>query len=155
MVVYKDRDMLVNQEKVYKRGIYAINPDTLEKYGWMEKSLSLSDIKDNEELFQYASDYVLKGQWANMTLEITAFDLSMMGVNVDDFSLYTSINVNSKPHGVDRLFPLTKMSIPLQNPESTTFNLGDSTEKSLTESTTSSNQKITEKLQQQPKMNRC
>lgn len=149
----KDRDMLVNQEKVYKRGIYAINPDALEKYGWMEKSLSLSDIKDNEELFQYASDYVLKGQWANMTLEITAFDLSMMGVNVDDFSLYTSINVNSKPHGVDRLFPLTKMSIPLQNPESTTFNLGDSTEKSLTETTTSSNQKITEKLQQQPKMN--
>lgn len=148
-----DVDIIANQEKVYKRGIYTINPDALAKYGWIEKVLNLNDISDKEELLQYSNDYVMNGQWSDMTIEVTACDLADLGANVDNFELYTSISIISEPHGLDRFFPLTKMTIDLQHPESNQYKLGNYIESSLTESSNSANQEILEKLKAQPQVN--
>lgn len=66
-------------------------------------------------------------------------------------NLMDMIRVVSEPHGVDDLFPVTKMTIPLDKPEETKYTLGYSTSKSLVQSSNNTNSELFEKLKETPK----
>lgn len=51
----------------------------------------------------------------------------------DIIRLNENIRVVSPPHGLDKLFPVTKMEIPLDKPEDTKYTLNEVTKNSLTE----------------------
>lgn len=137
-------------EGKFKDGIYMINPYMVSEYGWIEKSASWDDVEDSETLMLYSFAYLFREQWDNLTINITAFDLRMLGVSasqISRFNLYQRAYITSKPHGIDLLaLPINELSIPLLNPESTTFSLGYSTETSFTEASNKANTDILTQL---------
>lgn len=135
-------------EGKFKDGVYLINPYMVSEYGWIEKSASWDDISDSESLMLYAFAYLFREQWNNLTINVTAFDLRMLGVqNLAGFQLYQKAYVTSRPHGINNLaLPINELSIPLLNPESTTFQLGYEETSSFTEASNQANGDLIKQL---------
>lgn len=114
----------VTIEEVNDGSPYLANLDTLETYGRIEKTIQYSEIEDPEELMAAAALYLTSQQFDKMVIEINAVDLGYLNVNAGNINLSENVRVISKPHGLDRFFPVTKISIPLDNPANTTFTMG-------------------------------
>lgn len=107
---------------------YVVNQSAVTKYGWIEKHLEYKDIDDPDALCAAAKTYLESGQFDEMTIEISAVDLGCLGVDYESIRLLDKVRVISDPHGMDRLFPVTKLEIPLNRPENQKFSLGYSSE---------------------------
>lgn len=107
---------------------YVVNQSAVTKYGWIEKHLEYKDIDDPDALCAAAKTYLESGQFDEMTIEISAVDLGCLGVDYESIRLLDKVRVISDPHGMDRLFPVTKLEIPLDRPEDQKFSLGYSSE---------------------------
>lgn len=90
-------------------------------------------------------------QFDNMELEVSALDLHYLNANVEAVKLLDEIRVISRPHGLDRVFPVTKLEIPLDSPENTQFTLGDTVQTSLTSVNNQISAAILEKIDGLPK----
>ena len=127
----------VNDGSIY---VYLTNddfetpPDTLplNEFGWIEAVHDWEDVYEPTNLLRKAKQYLKDVQFDNMQLEVNALDLRYAGLEYDEINLNDTIRVVSDPHGLDRLFPVTKLDIPLDAPESTVFTLGTNVKVSLT-----------------------
>lgn len=107
--------------------------DPLEKYGYVEKTLTLDDIEDPQTLLEQAQAYLNNYQFDKMELEINAVDMVNLGIDTTTLEINQDVRVISPPHGVDRLFPIDKIEIDLSNPANTTYSLNSETSQGLTE----------------------
>ena len=112
--------------------LYLENSETVATFGRIEKVIKFSDIDDEVDLHDAALDYLNNVQFDNMTLECNAVDLSYLDVNIEELHLSEQVRVISRIHGLDRFFPITKISIPIDNPANTTFTMGNVVTNSLT-----------------------
>ncbi|MBO4735809.1 MAG: hypothetical protein J5614_05365, partial [Paludibacteraceae bacterium] len=119
---------------------YVIHQEMVTKYGWIEKQLNLSDMEDDDELYSYAKTYLESGQFDKMVIEVTALDLTALGVNVDELKMTDLVEVVSSPHGLDTLFPITKMEIPLNSPAEQKYTFGWETDQSISNTASVNNQ---------------
>lgn len=135
----------------HKKGSpYVSNPSTLAKYGWIEKRLNLEEVTDAQTLYNAAKKYLQDGQFEEMSLEVTAIDLNSLGALVDNINLYDNVRVISEPHGLDRVFPVTEIDIPLDDPAGQTFTLGVKQEVSLSEASSSVDEKLAKQIATAP-----
>jgi hypothetical protein len=118
---------------------YVTDQEMLTKYGWYEKQLSLSEVEDADTLYATAKAYLQSGQFDEMTIEVSAYDLTLLGANVDTIKMHDLIEVSSVPHGLDKLFPVSKMEIPLNNIAEQKYTFGWATEQSLSSTASNSN----------------
>lgn len=109
---------------------YVINQPAVTKYGWIEKHLDFNGIETDDALYYAAKNYLESGQFDEMTIEISAVDLGAIGVDSETIYLLDYVRVISEPHGMNRLFPVTKVDIPLDDPAGQTFTLGYTTRES-------------------------
>jgi hypothetical protein len=70
--------------------------------------------------------------------------------NFDPIKFLSRIRVRSTPHGLNKIFPVTKMSIPLDDPGSTTYNLGSKTTQSLTNHSAEINSQLLKQISDIP-----
>lgn len=112
-------------ESVNDGSIYVTSEDAVAEYGWIEKVVSWDNVTTPSILLSKAKKYLSEIQFDNMTLELSAVDLHYLDVNIESVSLLDEIRVISKPHGLDRLFPVTRLEIPLDRPENAIYELGD------------------------------
>lgn len=104
-------------------------------YGWIEKTVSWDDVTEPSNLLRKAQEYLAEQQFENMVLEVKGIDLHLLHADVEKIKLLDEIRVLSTPHGLDRRFPVTKLTIPLDHPAQATFTLGTNVKTSLTQST--------------------
>lgn len=109
-----------------------INLEAVKKFGYITKTITWDDVTTPEMLLYKANKYIADYQWDSMTLEVSAVDMHWTDADVEQFKLGDKIKVHSSLHGLDRYFPLSKMSIQLNNLSSSKFTLGTVTNKSLT-----------------------
>lgn len=76
-------------------------------------------------------EYLEDAQWSNLVISASAIDLGLMEEDVEQFRLLDMIRVVSEPHGIDRLFLLSKLDINLDHPAETKITLGKDTKLSL------------------------
>ena len=76
-------------------------------------------------------EYLEDAQWSNLVISASAIDLGLMEEDVEQFRLLDMIRVVSEPHGIDRLFLLSKLDINLDHPADTRITLGKETKLSL------------------------
>lgn len=133
-----------------KGSVYIVNQEMVSKYGWIEKQLSLSDIEDKNELYKTAKTYLQDGQFDEMTIEISAIDLSIMGIDVAAINLLDKVRVISEPHDLDKLFPVTKLEIPLNKPSEQKFTIGTNTQQNLTSVNNDINEQLLAKITATP-----
>ena len=101
-------------------------------YGNIEKVVDWSDIESPSVLLSTAKKWLKDKQFADMQLEVGAMDLHYAGGQYQVIELGNTVRVLSQPHGMDRIFPVTKMEIKLDTPEDTLFTLGATASVSMT-----------------------
>ena len=144
-------DAYLTVESVNNGSIYVQSDEAVAEYGWIEKTVTWDDISDAAILLEKAKTYLSDLQFDNMELEISAVDLHYLDTNVEAVKLLDEIRVISRPHGLDRMFPVTKLEIPLDSPESTQFKMGDTVKTSLTSANNQTNATILHKIEKLPK----
>lgn len=119
--------------------IYVPSQDAVDQFGWIEKVVHWDDITIASNLLRKARAYLTDNQFENMQLEVSAMDLHYLNtdnsyapVNYEYIKLLDRVRVISEPHGLDRYFPVTKLTIPLANPENAVYFLGTTVKQSLT-----------------------
>lgn len=125
-------DAYLTVESVNEGSLYVQSSEAVKTYGWIEKTVTWDSVSDPEALLEKAKAYLADLQFDNMELEVSALDLHYLNANVEAVKLLDEIRVISRPHGLDRVFPVTKLEIPLDSPENTRFTLGDTVQTSLT-----------------------
>ena len=82
-----------------------------------------------------------------MVLELTAADLSMLDSSIESFELGDTVPVYSKPHGMDRTFPVQKLEFHLLDPSQDKLELGSTMKLSYTDQNKGNIQHINEQLE--------
>lgn len=111
-------------ESVNNGSMYYKNDEMVATYGWIEQVVHWDDEENPELLLKKAKEYLEDVQYDVMTLEVKAVDLSYLDVDYSQMKLSQRVRVISEPHNLDKYFPITKISIPLDNPANTSFTLG-------------------------------
>lgn len=101
-------------------------------YGNIERVVDWSDIESASVLYRTAKAWLKDKQFADMQLEVSAMDLHYAGGQYQVIELGNTVRVLSQPHGMDRVFPVTKMEVKLDTPEDTLFTLGKTSSVSMT-----------------------
>lgn len=125
---------------------YIESPSAIAKYGRICKVVTYDDIHTSSLLKTEGQEYLDHQQFEDLQLEISAVDLSILDVNVDDFRLLDRIRVQSDYHDMDEVFPLTSMRLHLLQPDQNLYHLGGKPA-SFTSSTSSAQVSITQKVQ--------
>lgn len=122
-------------ESVNDGSIFVVNDELVARYGYIVKVVDWEDVTKPENLLKKAKQYLVDTQYEEMVLEISAADLSYMLGESYDIDLLDKVRCVSRPHGMDKYFPVTKLSIALDDPANATITLGDTVKSSLTSST--------------------
>lgn len=105
---------------------YVTSEEAIAKYGWIEKVVEWDDVTIPKNLLRKAQDYLSSVQFENMVIEANAFDLSYLRKNDDPIQLLDEVRCISPPHGMDRIFPVTEIDLPLDDPGGATYTFGES-----------------------------
>ncbi len=103
---------------------YIYDADAVAEYGWIWESQKFDDVTDPEVLLAKARVYLDNAVSIPETIELSAVDLSTIGVDVDSLHLGYWTDIISKPHRLNTRFLLSKMTIGLANPAKTSIVLG-------------------------------
>lgn len=144
-------DAYLTVESINQGSRYVQSTEAVAAYGWIEKTVNWDNVTDPNLLLEKAKAYLADLQFDNMELELSALDLHYLDADVEAVKLLDEIRVISRPHGLDRLFPVTKLEIPLDSPEKTQFKLGDTVKINLTSVNNQINAAILEKIEGLPK----
>ena len=125
-----------------------LSQDIIDTYGWIEGVVHFDDIDDANELYYLGKRYLEDIQYDTMEINLTALDLLYLNPDIEDVKLGDMIRVVSTPHGINHDFAVTKLDISLDQPQNTTFQLGDNVKTSLTSATNRANAEILEKLRE-------
>lgn len=124
-----DLDAVVTIESVNQGSIeLRASNDIIDRYGLIRKKVEWNDIEEPANLLDLAQDYFAKQQFDKMTMEVELYDLSLLMTGAEkaenELHLMGTVRCVSKPHGLDRYFPVTEISYDLNNPGNTKYTLG-------------------------------
>lgn len=109
-----------------------INQDLKNKYGYIEKMIDFSEIEEPQALLEAAQLYFSTFQYDDVSIEVSAFDMSYLrfgnqtDIAYSPFRVLDKVHCVSKPHGLDRDFPITKIVTDLLNPAGGAITLNSS-----------------------------
>lgn len=125
---------------------YLVNSEAVSMFGWIEHVEHFDGITVPANLKAKGQAMLNSIHYEEMVLEISAVDLHDLNINTEAIKLLDKIRVISEPHGLDAYFPVTKISIPLDNPADKKFTLGVKSTESLTDTQTSEMKAVTSKI---------
>ena len=103
---------------------YIENVEAIAQYGRIWGTQTFGDITDPSRLLETAGEYLKEVSTLPESIEISAVDLSLIDVSVDEFRLGYWTNVSSAPHGIEQRFLLTRREINLLDPTQGSITLG-------------------------------
>lgn len=112
---------------------YLENADAIELFGRIAKMVEWSDVTVATNLKNKAQTLLDNSVMLSHSIDLTAADIGSINANIECFRVGTKVKVVSKPHGINELFLVNKLSIDLLNPSNNKIQLG-ATYKSFTES---------------------
>lgn len=115
--------------------IFVTNKPAVENYGFICAVVDWDNVDVPNNLLTKAKKYLQELQWNKLTLEVSVLDLHYLNVSEPTFKLLQQVRCISEPHGMDAVFPITRMEIDLTNPANTTFSLGTEVTPTLTSAT--------------------
>ena len=103
---------------------FVLDSDAIAQFGTIVKSVIFEDVTDAESLKAMGQAHLADSvnQWE--TIDLTAADLATVDKDITSFHLGTQVRAESKPHGLDQLFLVSKLSIKLLDPGANKMVLG-------------------------------
>lgn len=97
----------------------------IEQYGIIEGYQEWDDVTQPTNLLSKAQAWLGENNAVPMTFTLTAFDLSLLGLDVDDFEIYDSYPCYNPLIGLDEVLEIVKQVIDINEPENSTFDMGE------------------------------
>ena len=124
-----DLDAVVTIESVNNGSIeLSADTDIINRYGRIVKKVSWNDIEEPANLLDLAQHYFSEYQWDKLTLTVELYDLSLLMTGAEkalnELKLLGTVRCVSRPHGLDKYFPITEVTYDFNNPGKTQFVLG-------------------------------
>lgn len=129
---------------------YVESTQAVKNYGVITKTVHFDDVTIPTNLKKKGEKYLQDTQFSDVSLELNAVDLHLLDHNIEAFNLGDEIRVISAPHGMDRRFTLSKITIALDHPENSTITLGTSIKAALSERSVSENRALMERIESLP-----
>lgn len=133
-------------ESVNDGKTYVHLPSAVTTYGWIFKIVNFDDVHMPVNLKRKGEEYLTEVQFANMILELTAIDLSLLDKNIEQILLGDIIRCRSPVHSLDMNILVSARSYHLDAPEEDSIILGTKMQKSMSERNVSSNQELIDRL---------
>lgn len=140
-------DAYLTVESVNDGSIYVKNEEGIAQFGWIEKIVHWDDVTEPARLLTKGRNYLSDLQFEDVSLEVKAVDLNIMDISAEDIDILDKVRAISKPHGMDRYFLVSKMSIPLDKPDDMTFTLGTTYTASLTAANNQASTEVNKKIE--------
>jgi len=103
---------------------YVVDEDAKAQYGFIVKTTIFEDVTDASNLLTKGKAHLSSLVKFPETIDLTAADMAALGQDITSFHIGTKVRVESKPHGIEQLFTVSKLSIKLLNPASNHLTLG-------------------------------
>lgn len=103
---------------------YVYSEEAVNAYGWIHKTVSFDDVTQATNLLRKANEELATAVNQEITLELTALDLSHMDKAISDFRFMDYVEAYSKPHNLDELFLISKLNLDMTNPANDKLTLG-------------------------------
>ena len=111
--------------KSVNQGIgYIYNPQAVARFGWCCKTKQWEDVNLPSILKRKAEDFLTAGQYADMSIEVTALDLSLIDARYDRFKLGKTVRVYVETFGIDVELPISEIRIIPLDPAENTYTIG-------------------------------
>lgn len=116
-------------DDLVKKGDTIYSKSGVTQYGFIYddvKNTTWDDVTIVDNLYIKAKEY-LSGTAVMLSekIELSAIDLQNLNANMDNFHYCEYIQVSSKPHNIENLYLLSKITMDLQNPQNTKITLGE------------------------------
>lgn len=111
---------------------YVTSEEAISQFGWIEKVVDWDDVTVPANLLKKAQDYLKDVQFEQMVIEANLFDLRLINPELDSIDLLDEVRCISHPHGMDRIFPVTSIDIPLDDPGHATYIFGETYDVTMT-----------------------
>lgn len=130
---------------------FIFNQAAVDTFGWVFKTVTFDAVTVPSNLKRKGEEYLSSVQFESLVLDVTAVDLNNVNVDISRIHLLDRVRVKSEPHGLDSFFPVTKLTISLEKPESDKIVLGSENAKvTMTGSNTSTKTDIMERIENIP-----
>lgn len=103
---------------------FIYDQDAVDEYDWIFQTVIFDDVTEAANLLTKGQAHLASLVNMASSVEITAADLAGIDLNVRTFRLGSYVQVTSKPHGIDQLFMVQKLSVNLLDPASNKLTLG-------------------------------
>lgn len=118
-------------DDIVKEGDTIYSKSGVENYGWIYADIedtTWDDVTEPNNLLTKSVDALIQeGLVFNNAVEYNACDLHFTDAQIRSFRIYRKVQVDSAPHNQKGAFPLTKLQIPLLNPQGTKITVGGTT----------------------------
>lgn len=112
---------------------YIYSQEAVDTFGWVWATNTWQDVTEPSNLLRKGKEWLQDNQFEELTLTLTAVDLSALDKEYDAFDCGDRIPCRASPYGMNRIFPVMEMSIPLQRPDSAKLTLGENRKLTYTE----------------------
>lgn len=132
---------------------YIVNQDAVSKYGWIVKVVTWDDVTTPERLKTHGEKWLKDEQFENMTIEAKAVDLHYVDNTKQAIRLGDQVRIVSEPHGLDKYFPVTKMTISLNQLSQNTLTFNGTVKTSVSTKTNAISQSLKTQIEELPTKN--
>ncbi|WP_455078537.1 phage tail spike protein [Peptostreptococcus stomatis] len=129
---------------------YVTSQSAIDTYGWIFKTVTWDDVHKPLILKHKGEEYLKSIQFENVVIKVRAIDLHMVDVNIEQIELLDQVRVISKPNGLDKIFPVSELTIDMTNPQANSITLGNNSIQAMSGSAVSSNTEILKKIEDIP-----
>lgn len=119
-----DSDNMLDIKSVNNGVDYVFNQEAVDLYGWIFDTQVWDDVTIASNLKTKAETELANRITMDVSIELTALDLSMTDATIDEFRMFEYVKVKSIPHLLNDFMLVTKMQIDLINPESNKLTVG-------------------------------
>lgn len=130
--------------------IYVENEEAVANLGRIEARVEWPDVETASALLTKAQEWLQDIQFDDVTLEMNAVDLHLLNPEIAALDMLDLVRCISTPHGMDRWFPVTKITLYLDSPSKNQYVLGDSEPVSLTSLSSTRSSAITKRIDSMP-----
>lgn len=120
----KDTDVRLTIESVNGGSDMLRDESAIAQYGTIVKKEIFDDVTEPENLLRKGQAYLADLVKLPETIELTAADLATTGADIGSFHLGTYVQAISRPHGINQLFLVSKLSLNLLSPAANKMTLG-------------------------------
>lgn len=112
--------------------IYVENADAITHYGRITKVVHFNVLNTPSAIKQAGINYLQSAQYANMTLELSAIDLSMLDTSIDSYKLGDYVRAVCDPMGMDAWLPIRAKDTDILNLSGNVIKIGGQYTKGFT-----------------------